>query len=70
MRQIMTLFDEYQSKENAKHTLRAMNENARRGYTARSLPQGCADADATIGATRPLIPRASHMRHAARPRGA
>lgn len=29
MRQIMTLFDEYQSKENAKHTLRAMKENAR-----------------------------------------
>lgn len=32
MRQIMTLFDEYQSKENAKHTLRAMYENARQGY--------------------------------------
>jgi Resolvase, N terminal domain len=28
MRQIMALFDEYQSKENAKHVLRAMNENA------------------------------------------
>jgi DNA invertase Pin-like site-specific DNA recombinase len=25
MRQIMALFDEYQSKENAKHVLRAMN---------------------------------------------
>ena len=32
MRQIMTLFDEYQSKENAKHVLRAMKENARQGY--------------------------------------
>lgn len=32
MRQIITLFDEYQSKENAKHTLRAMCENARQGY--------------------------------------
>jgi site-specific DNA recombinase len=32
MRQIMALFDEYQSKENAKHTLRAMRENARQGY--------------------------------------
>ena len=32
MRQIMTLFDEYQSRENAKHTLRAMKENARQGY--------------------------------------
>ena len=26
LRQIVTLFDEYQSKENAKHTLRAMRE--------------------------------------------
>jgi site-specific DNA recombinase len=29
IRQIMELFDEYQSRENAKHTLRAMKENAR-----------------------------------------
>ncbi|SCW57559.1 hypothetical protein SAMN02927924_01478 [Sphingobium faniae] len=32
MHRIMTLFDEYQSKETAKHTLRAMNENARQGF--------------------------------------
>lgn len=32
MRQIMALFDEYQSKENAKHVLRTMNENARQGF--------------------------------------
>lgn len=32
MRRIMSLFDEYQSKENAKHVLRAMNENARQGF--------------------------------------
>ena len=32
MRRIMTLFDEYQSKENGKHTLRAMKENARQGF--------------------------------------
>lgn len=32
MRQIMTLFDEYQSKENGKHTLRAMKENAPQGF--------------------------------------
>jgi site-specific DNA recombinase len=38
MRQIMALFDEYQSKENAKHTLRAMRENARQGYWNGSLP--------------------------------
>lgn len=32
MRQIMALFDEYQSKENAKHVLRAQKENARQGF--------------------------------------
>ncbi len=32
VRKIMTLFDEYQSRETAKHTLRAMNENARQGF--------------------------------------
>ncbi len=31
-RKLFSLFDEYQSKENAKHTLRAMKENARQGY--------------------------------------
>lgn len=38
MRQIMALFDEYQSKENAKHTLRAMRENARQGFWNGSRP--------------------------------
>lgn len=38
MRQIMALFDESQSKENAKHTLRAMRENARQGYWNGSRP--------------------------------
>jgi DNA invertase Pin-like site-specific DNA recombinase len=32
MRQVIALFDEYQSKENAKHTLRSMKENALQGY--------------------------------------
>jgi len=32
MRQNMALFDENQSKENAKHVLRAMTENARQGF--------------------------------------
>src|SRR5690606_7441680 len=32
MRQIMALFDEYQSKENAKHVMRALKENARQGF--------------------------------------
>ena len=36
IRQIMALFDEY--KENAKHTLRAMKENARQGFWNGSLP--------------------------------
>ena len=31
-RRMISMFDEYQSKENAKHTLRAMKENARQGY--------------------------------------
>lgn len=38
MRQIMALFDEYQSKETAKHVLRAMCENARQGFWNGSLP--------------------------------
>ncbi|NOU00871.1 MAG: recombinase family protein, partial [Gallionella sp.] len=36
--QIFSLFDEYSSKENGKHTLRAMKENARRGYFNGSRP--------------------------------
>ena len=38
IRKIVTLFDEYQSKENAKHTLRAMCENARQGFWNGSRP--------------------------------
>jgi len=38
LRQIVTLFDEYQSKENAKHTLRAMCENARHVKRHAKLP--------------------------------
>ena len=37
-RTIFSLFDEYQSKENGKHTLRAMRENARQGYFNGSRP--------------------------------
>jgi site-specific DNA recombinase len=32
VRQILNVFDEYQSKENGKHVLRAMKENARQGF--------------------------------------
>ncbi len=38
MRQIMALFDEYQSKENAKHVIGALKENARQGFWNGSLP--------------------------------
>ncbi len=38
MRQMMALFDEYQSKENGKHTLRAMKENARQGFWNGACP--------------------------------
>ena len=38
VRQILALFDEYQSKENGKHTLRAMKENARQGFWNGSPP--------------------------------
>jgi site-specific DNA recombinase len=37
-RRIFSLFDEYQSKENGKHTLRAMKENARQGFFNGSRP--------------------------------
>jgi site-specific DNA recombinase len=47
IRQIMALFDEYQSRENAKHTLRAMKENARQGYwTGSRAPIGYRIVDA------------------------
>ncbi|PTQ78874.1 DNA invertase Pin-like site-specific DNA recombinase [Nitrosomonas oligotropha] len=37
-RKIFNIFDEYQSKENSKHTLRAMKENTRQGYFNGSRP--------------------------------
>ncbi len=40
-RSIFSLFDEYQSKENGKHTLRAMKENARKGFfNGSKIPYG------------------------------
>lgn len=38
MRQVITLFDEYQSKENSKHVSRALRENARQGFWCGSTP--------------------------------
>lgn len=38
MRQVIAMFDEYASRENAKHVLRAMKENARQGFWNGSRP--------------------------------
>lgn len=38
VRKILNVFDEYQSRENAKHTHRAMKENARQGFWNGSHP--------------------------------
>lgn len=38
VRQVFAVFDEYQSKENGKHALRAMQENARQGFWNGSPP--------------------------------
>ena len=47
VRQVFALFDEYQSKENPKHTLRAMQENARQGFwNGSKAPYGYAVVDA------------------------
>ena len=46
MRQLIGMFDEYQSRENAKHVLRAMNENARQGfYSGSPVPLGYRTAE-------------------------
>ena len=37
-RKIFSIFDEYSSKENGKHTLRAMKENARQGFSNGARP--------------------------------
>src|ERR1700730_814300 len=38
MRKVIALFDEYQSKENAKHVIRSMKENARQGLWNGATP--------------------------------
>lgn len=38
MRKVIALFDEYQSKESAKHVLRSMKENARQGFWNGAAP--------------------------------
>ncbi len=52
-RKMFSLFDEYQSKENGKHTLRAMKENARQGfYNGTRPPYGYKKVDASIKGNR------------------
>ena len=52
-RKLFSLFDEYQSKENAKHTLRAMKENARQGYwNGSTAPFGYRVVDAGVAGAR------------------
>jgi site-specific DNA recombinase len=40
MRKVIALFDEYQSKENAKHVIRSMKESARQGFWNATPPLG------------------------------
>ncbi len=55
-RSMIMLFDEYQSKENAKHTLRGMQENARQGYfNGSKAPYGYKTVDAGQTGTRGRI---------------
>ena len=52
-RKIFSLFDEYQSKENGKHTLRAMQENARQGFFNGSrAPFGYRAVDTDVAGSR------------------
>jgi site-specific DNA recombinase len=47
VRHVLGGFDEYQSRENGKHTLRAMRENARQGFWNGARPPfGYRTADA------------------------
>ena len=49
VRQLFGLFDEYQSKENSKHTSRAMCENARQGfYNGSQAPFGFKAVDTSV----------------------
>src|SRR5258707_11917621 len=53
MRKVIALFDEYQSKENAKHVIRSMKENARQGFwNGETAPLGYKLVEAESGATR------------------
>ena len=48
MQQIMALFDEHQSKENAKHVLRALKENGQGLWNGSLPPIGCRVAEVDL----------------------
>lgn len=53
MRQITSLFDAHSSRENAKHTHRAMLQNARQGYfTASQAPFGFKTVETDVSGAR------------------
>jgi site-specific DNA recombinase len=53
MRKVIALFDEYQSKENAKHVIRSMKENARQGFwNGATAPLGCKVVEAEKRGTK------------------
>jgi site-specific DNA recombinase len=53
MRQVIALFDEYQSRENAKHVIRAMKENTRQGFwNGARPPLGYKPVDAELRGQR------------------
>ena len=53
MRKVIALFDEYQSKENGKHVIRSMKENARQGFWNGSMaPLGYRIIDAEKRGTK------------------
>lgn len=53
MRKVIALFDEYQSKENAKHVIRSMKENARQGFWNGSMaPLGYRSVEADKRGTK------------------
>jgi site-specific DNA recombinase len=52
VRQVISSFDEYQSKETAKHVSRSMKENARQGYSNGHKPYGYMNVETGESATR------------------
>jgi site-specific DNA recombinase len=65
MRQVIALFDEYQSRENSKHTLRAMRENAQQGFWNGARPPFGYRLTEAERRGAPICLRALHFAHPA-----